>query len=128
MNLFTSYLGLPLPHPFIAGASPLGYHLDTIRRVEDAGAAAIVLHSLFEEQVTLATEGRVRHRDPFDRLDLVGLVPVVHRAVLLVGAGPARPSGPAWSGRARAAGVERPCGAGSSAAARDRTADRVSRR
>jgi dihydroorotate dehydrogenase (fumarate) len=67
MDLSTTYLGLPLAHPFIAGASPLGYHLDTIRRVEDAGAAAIVLHSLFEEQVTLATEGRLRHRDPFDR-------------------------------------------------------------
>src|SRR5262245_32699551 len=67
MDLCTSYLGLPLAHPFVAGASPLGYHLDTIRRVEDAGAAAIVLHSLFEEQVTLATEGRLRHRDPFDR-------------------------------------------------------------
>jgi dihydroorotate dehydrogenase (fumarate) len=67
MDLSISYLGLRLPHPFIAGASPLGYHLDTIRRLEDAGCAAIVLHSLFEEQVTLATEGRVRHRDPFDR-------------------------------------------------------------
>jgi dihydroorotate dehydrogenase (fumarate) len=47
----TSYLGLRLPHPFIAGASPFGYHLDTIKRLEDAGCAAVVLHSLFEEQV-----------------------------------------------------------------------------
>lgn len=62
----TSYLGLRLPHPFIAGASPLGYRLDTIKRLEDAGCAAVVLHSLFEEQITLAAEGRVTHMDPLD--------------------------------------------------------------
>src|SRR6185369_11146100 len=49
MDTTTSYLGLRLAHPFIAGASPMGYSLDTIKRLEDAGAAAIVLHSLFEE-------------------------------------------------------------------------------
>ena len=48
----TSYLGIRLPHPFVAGASPFGYHLDTIKRLEDAGCAAVVLHSLFEEQIT----------------------------------------------------------------------------
>jgi dihydroorotate dehydrogenase (fumarate) len=48
----TTYLGLKLAHPFIAGASPMGYHLDTIKRLEDAGCAAIVLHSLFEEQIS----------------------------------------------------------------------------
>lgn len=63
----TSYLGLRLPHPFIAGASPFGYCLDSIKRLEDAGCAAVVLHSLFEEQITLALEGRVRHLDPSDR-------------------------------------------------------------
>jgi len=62
----TSYLGLRLPHPFIAGASPFGYRLDTIKRLEDAGCAAVVLHSLFEEQITLGFEGRVRHMDPLD--------------------------------------------------------------
>ena len=64
MDTATSYLGLRLAHPFIAGASPLGYSLDTIKRLEDAGCAAIVLHSLFEEQISLATEGRVGHVDP----------------------------------------------------------------
>ena len=63
----TSYLGMRLPHPFIAGASPFGYRLDTIKRLEDAGCAAVVLHSLFEEQITLAVEGRVQHLDPLDR-------------------------------------------------------------
>lgn len=51
MNLETTYLGLELPHPFIAGASPLSDDLDNVRRLEDAGAAAIVMSSLFEEQI-----------------------------------------------------------------------------
>lgn len=66
MTTETTYLGFRLPHPFMAGASPLAHRLDTVRRLEDAGAAAIVLHSLFEEQVTLASEGRIRHMDPLD--------------------------------------------------------------
>jgi dihydroorotate dehydrogenase (fumarate) len=49
----------------MAGASPLGYRLETIKRLEDAGCAAVVLHSLFEEQVTYATEGRVAHAEAF---------------------------------------------------------------
>jgi dihydroorotate dehydrogenase (fumarate) len=65
-NTDTSYLGLRLPHPFVAGASSFGYHLDSIRRLEDAGAAAVVLHSLFEEQITMMSEGRVAGVDPFD--------------------------------------------------------------
>ena len=52
MNLDTTYLGLTLPHPFVAGASPLVDDLDNVRRLEDAGAAAIVMGSLFEEQIT----------------------------------------------------------------------------
>jgi len=66
MRTDTSYLGIRLAHPFIAGASPFGYHLDSIRRLEDAGCAAIVLHSLFEEQITMRNTGTVRHRDPFN--------------------------------------------------------------
>lgn len=50
----------------MAGASPFGHHLDTVRRLEDAGCAAIVLHSLFEEQLTATREGRIRHMDPGD--------------------------------------------------------------
>jgi dihydroorotate dehydrogenase (fumarate) len=53
MDLSTRYLGFTLPHPLILGASPLVDDLDTVRRAEDAGAAAIVMHSLFEEQITL---------------------------------------------------------------------------
>jgi dihydroorotate dehydrogenase (fumarate) len=51
MDLSTTYLGFTLPHPFMPGASPLVDDLDTVRRLEDAGAAAIVMHSLFEEQL-----------------------------------------------------------------------------
>jgi dihydroorotate dehydrogenase (fumarate) len=59
-------MGLSLPHPFIAGASPLADRVDDARRLEDAGWAAIVLRSLFEEQITAATSGRTRHLDPLD--------------------------------------------------------------
>jgi dihydroorotate dehydrogenase (fumarate) len=51
MDLRTTYLGLELPHPLMPGASPLPDVLDTARRLEDAGAAAIVMRSLFEEQI-----------------------------------------------------------------------------
>jgi dihydroorotate dehydrogenase (fumarate) len=51
MSLATSYLGFRLPHPFLAGASPLSDRVEGARRLEDAGAAMIVLRSLFEEQL-----------------------------------------------------------------------------
>jgi dihydroorotate dehydrogenase (fumarate) len=51
MDLSTTYLGLKLPHPLMPGASPLVDDLDDVKRLEDAGAAAIVMHSLFEEQI-----------------------------------------------------------------------------
>lgn len=52
MNLKTQYLGLELSSPFVIGASPLGDDIDMARRLEDSGASAIVMHSLFEEQLT----------------------------------------------------------------------------
>jgi dihydroorotate dehydrogenase (fumarate) len=63
----TSYLGLRLEHPFIAGASPLGYRVDTVKRLEDAGCAAVVLHSLFEEQITMEQQDRIAGVPVFDR-------------------------------------------------------------
>jgi dihydroorotate dehydrogenase (fumarate) len=68
METSTSYLGLRLPHPFIAGASPFGYRLDLVKRLEDTGWAAVVLHSLFEEQITADRDGCIRHMDPSDPL------------------------------------------------------------
>ena len=53
MDLSTRYLGLTLAHPLMPGASPLSENLDRVRRLEDAGAAAIVMHSLFEEQIVM---------------------------------------------------------------------------
>ena len=52
MNLNTTYLGKALPHPLIVGAGPLTDDLDTVRELEDAGASALVLRSLFEEEIT----------------------------------------------------------------------------
>jgi dihydroorotate dehydrogenase (fumarate) len=52
MKLTTRYLGLTLAHPFMPGASPLVDRIDTVLQLEDAGASAIVMHSLFEEQIT----------------------------------------------------------------------------
>ncbi|MFN8488735.1 MAG: dihydroorotate dehydrogenase-like protein [Caldilineaceae bacterium] len=51
MDISTTYLGLKLKHPIVPSASPLSQSLDNIRRMEDAGAAAIVMYSLFEEQI-----------------------------------------------------------------------------
>ena len=52
MDLRTTYLGLALDNPIVPSASPLSESLDGIRLMEDAGAAAVVMHSLFEEQIT----------------------------------------------------------------------------
>ena len=51
MNLTTNYLGMMLKNPIVASSSPLSHSVDSIRRLEDAGAAAVVMYSLFEEQI-----------------------------------------------------------------------------
>ena len=51
MDLTTTYLGLKLKNPLVPSASPLSRTLDSMKRLEDAGAAAIVMYSLFEEQI-----------------------------------------------------------------------------
>ncbi|MBI2212701.1 MAG: dihydroorotate dehydrogenase-like protein [Acidobacteria bacterium] len=51
MDTKTTYLGLTLPHPFIAGAGPFADSIDNAKRIEDGGASAIVMRSLFEEQI-----------------------------------------------------------------------------
>ena len=50
-DLSTEYLGLKLKNPLVPSASPLSKHLDTARHLEDAGASALVMHSLFEEKI-----------------------------------------------------------------------------
>ena len=56
MLLATKYLGLELRNPLVASASPMNSKLDNLRRLEDAGAAAIVLPSLFQEQIEADAE------------------------------------------------------------------------
>jgi dihydroorotate dehydrogenase (fumarate) len=51
LDLSTSYLGLPLKNPLVVSASPLSKRVDLVRRVEDAGTSAVVMYSLFEEQI-----------------------------------------------------------------------------
>lgn len=51
MDLSTGYLGLALRNPLVASASPLSNTLDGVRRLADAGVGAVVLYSLFEEQL-----------------------------------------------------------------------------
>ena len=52
MDLTTNYLGMLLKNPIVASSSPLSHNVDSIRRLEDAGASAVVMYSLFEEQIT----------------------------------------------------------------------------
>ena len=52
LDLSTTYLGLKLQNPLVPSASPLSKSLDTMKRLEDHGAAAVVMYSLFEEQIT----------------------------------------------------------------------------
>jgi dihydroorotate dehydrogenase (fumarate) len=61
MDLTTRYLGLNLRTPLVPSASPLSDELDNIKRMEDAGASAVVLHSLFEEQVKSELEAIESH-------------------------------------------------------------------
>jgi dihydroorotate dehydrogenase (fumarate) len=63
MDLSTTYLGFTLPHPLLPGASPLVDELDTVRRLEDAGAPMITMHSLFEEQITREQLATAHHLD-----------------------------------------------------------------
>jgi dihydroorotate dehydrogenase (fumarate) len=56
MDLTTKYLGLTLKNPLVVSASPLSEHLGNIKKMEQAGAAAVVMHSLFEEQIELESE------------------------------------------------------------------------
>jgi dihydroorotate dehydrogenase (fumarate) len=53
IDLTTTYLGLRLKNPLVVSASPLTEKIENIQRMEQAGAAAVVMHSLFEEQITL---------------------------------------------------------------------------
>ena len=61
MDLSTTYLGMTLRSPLVVSASPLSEEIDNIKRMEDAGAGAVVLYSLFEEQLILQ-QHELHHR------------------------------------------------------------------
>lgn len=63
MDLSTQYLGLKLKNPLMPGASPLVDDIDVVRALEDAGASAIVMHSLFEEQITQEQVAEFAHTE-----------------------------------------------------------------
>ena len=63
MDLSTRYLGFDLPHPFMPGASPMVDDLDSVKQLEDAGAAAICMNSLFEEQIVHEEVAAARHTE-----------------------------------------------------------------
>src|SRR6266581_5917652 len=58
LDLSTTYLGLKLRTPLVSSASPLTQDIGSIRRLEDAGASAIVFHSLFEDAAQQSAPGR----------------------------------------------------------------------
>ena len=68
MNLTTNYLGIVLRTPLVAAASPFSKDLDQIKRMEDVGISAVVLHSLFEEQIS-PRDPKITRGDPEDYLD-----------------------------------------------------------
>ncbi len=78
MDLTTTYLGMKLRNPFIAGASPLTEQVNAVRELEDYGAAAVVLPSLYEE--------RMRDK-PIDRSNLERLYARAYAGSLTVGSG-----------------------------------------
>ena len=68
-DLTTNWLGLKLEHPVFPGASPLVDDLDMVKRLEDAGASCITMHSLFEEQLVAEQMAAHRHMDAWTELN-----------------------------------------------------------
>lgn len=63
MDLSTTYLGFRLRNPLMPGSSPMADQLDWVKRLEDAGASAITLRSVFEEQITHEQQGMIHHME-----------------------------------------------------------------
>ena len=77
MTLTTKWLGLELKNPFVPSASPLSRSLDSAKQLEDAGASAIVMYSLFEEAVQAEEEGMTRflHHQETGNAEADGFLP-----------------------------------------------------
>jgi dihydroorotate dehydrogenase (fumarate) len=80
MDLSTSYLGLPLSNPLLVSASPLSRDVAQIQKMADKGAAAVVLQSLFEEQLSATHEGRPPVSSPEPEGASVGATPLPNLA------------------------------------------------
>ena len=81
MDLTTNYLGLKLKNPIVPSASPLSYSLDSMKKLEDAGAAAIVMYSLFEEQIAHEQSELLNHltRGTESYAEALSYFPEVHQ-------------------------------------------------
>jgi dihydroorotate dehydrogenase (fumarate) len=77
MDLATRYLGIDLAHPFVPGASPLANDLDMVLRLEDAGAPAVVMPSLFEEDIVRYDERPDSYLEQLLRIKRRVSVPVI---------------------------------------------------
>jgi len=66
VDLQTNYMGIPLKNPLIVGACSLSKQIDTIRELEEAGAGAVVIKSLFEEQIQLERMSLEEHLSAYD--------------------------------------------------------------
>ena len=65
MDLTTTYMGMTLKNPIVPSASPLSHTVESIRQVEEAGASALVMYSLFEEQIRLESQQLDHHLSYF---------------------------------------------------------------
>ena len=65
MDLSTTYLGFKLSSPLMPGASPLVTDMGEVKKLEDAGAGAIVMHSLFEEQISGERLASIYHMEMY---------------------------------------------------------------
>jgi len=74
-KLGVDYLGIPLAHPIVPGASPIADRIDLVLRYEDAGAPAIVMRSIFEEQIEREQLAAHRHLDSFVDAEATGFAP-----------------------------------------------------
>lgn len=77
MDLKTNWLGLDLKNPFVPSASPLSRSLDAAKQLEDNGAAALIMYSLFEEAIRAEEEGMVRflHHQDHGHAEADGFLP-----------------------------------------------------
>jgi dihydroorotate dehydrogenase (fumarate) len=78
MDLSTTYLGLTLDSPLMCGSSPMTDDTDTVRRLSNAGVAAIVMHSIYQEQITYERTNRLWYEDMYSNKSAYALSQYPH--------------------------------------------------